>query len=591
MIPNEFINDLLNRTDIVDVVGRYVQLKRAGANHQGLCPFHNEKSPSFTVSPSKQFYHCFGCGAHGTAIGFLMEHNGLTFVEAVTDLARHSGMNVPQDKPLSPQQIAHQREQKIRSENIGQVLAEANDFYQKQLKEHAHAAAYLKRRGLSGEVAQKFGLGYAPFDISLQKVFTDYHESTALIESGLCKQREAENGKPARRYDFFRDRIMFPILNTKGQIIGFGGRVIDKGEPKYLNSPESPLFQKGQELYGLFEARAAISALQHALVVEGYMDVVALAQAGLENAVATLGTATSSTHVQKLFRFTDTIVFSFDGDSAGRKAAWRAMLNALPHALDTRTIKFLFLPPEHDPDTFVREHGVAAFSAQVQTAMTLSQFILYGLNQAAPESTAEARARQFHLAKPILTSLPNSALRTQIIQAFATQVNATVADVLDYCELETKSRPRRQLREGGKRTAPPSAIERALDIILAHTELAQSANTTLWQTVNQHQALTELLTLLQNEPTLAGAALHHQLESMSHAPLYRHILEKHLRELNENSIEDAQIALVALEKQLERLDIDSRLQQLAQQISHDAAAKTEYTALLEMRKRLNDSAN
>lgn len=587
MIPADFINDLLNRTDVVDVVGRFVQLKRAGANHQGLCPFHNEKSPSFTVSPSKQFYHCFGCGAHGTAIGFLMEHNGLTFIEAIEDLARSAGMSVPQDKPLSPQQVAAQRDQKIRSENIGQVLVEANTFYQKQLKEHAHAIAYLKRRGLSGEIAQKFGLGYAPFDVSLQKIFGDYNESTALLEAGLCKHRDAENGKPARRYDFFRDRVMFPIRNTKGQVIGFGGRVLDKGEPKYLNSPETPLFQKGLELYGLFEARAAIAAHQYALVVEGYMDVVALAQAGLENAVATLGTATSAAHVQKLFRFTDTIVFSFDGDKAGRKAAWRAMLNALPHALDTRTMKFLFLPPEHDPDTYVRDHGKDAFSAEVQTAMTLSQFILYGLKQAAPDHTAEARARQFHLAKPILQALPNSALRTQIIQAFATQVNAQINDVMDYCELNTNHRPRKQIRNGGKRTPPPSNIERALDLILSHPELAQSSNTELWRHAAQHDALTDLLELLQNQPALNGAALQHHIEDMSHAPLYHQIMKKHLRELNPSVLEDAQTALTALEKQLERLDIESRLQHLAQQITHDDAAKAEYMALLKARSALD----
>ena len=587
MIPADFINDLLNRTDVVDVVGRFVQLKRAGANHQGLCPFHNEKSPSFTVSPSKQFYHCFGCGAHGTAIGFLMEHKGLTFVEAIEDLARSAGMSVPQDKPLSPQQVAAQRDQKIRSENIGQVLVEANTFYQKQLKEHAHAIAYLKRRGLSGEIAQKFGLGYAPFDVSLQKIFGDYNESTALLEAGLCKHRDAENGKPARRYDFFRDRVMFPIRNTKGQVIGFGGRVLDKGEPKYLNSPETPLFQKGLELYGLFEARAAIAAHQYALVVEGYMDVVALAQAGLENAVATLGTATSAAHVQKLFRFTDTIVFSFDGDKAGRKAAWRAMLNALPHALDTRTMKFLFLPPEHDPDTYVRDHGKDAFSAEVQTAMTLSQFILYGLKQAAPDHTAEARARQFHLAKPILQALPNSALRTQIIQAFATQVNAQINDVMDYCELNTNHRPRKQIRNGGKRTPPPPNIERALDLILSHPELAQSTNTELWRHPAQHDALTDLLELLQNQPALNGAALQHHIEDMSHAPLYHQIMKKHLRELNPSVLEDAQTALTALEKQLERLDIENRLQHLAQQITHDDAAKAEYMALLKARSALD----
>lgn len=583
MIPSEFINDLLNRVDIVDVVSQYVQLKRAGANHQGLCPFHNEKSPSFTVSASKQFYHCFGCGAHGSALGFLMEHNGLTFIEAINDLARQAGMTVPQDKPQSPQQIQANIAQKVRTQNLGQVLTEAAQFYKNQLREHPHAIAYLKRRGLSGEIAQRFGLGFAPFDPTLSSVFDDYNESSSLLDAGLCKQREGQN----RRYDFFRERIMFPIRNTKGQIIGFGGRILDKGEPKYLNSPETPLFQKGQELYGLFEARSAIAQYQYALIVEGYMDVVALAQAGLTNAVATLGTATSTAHVQKLFRFTDTIVFSFDGDAAGRKAAWRAMVNALSLATDTRTIKFLFLPPEHDPDTFVREKGADAFAAEVQTAMTLSQFLLFGLNQAAPDGSAEARARQLHLAKPMLQSLPNGALRTHIIQALATQLNSTPSDVAEYCELATNQRPRKGAKEKTKRVAPPSSIERALDLVIAHPSIAQHANSSTWTHLPQHQALTSLIDLLHTQPQLSPAALSYQLDNADHHEWYQHILQKHLREPAQMSAEDALTAYTALETQLKREALEQRLKTLAVQISVDDAAKSEYMRLLQERTKLS----
>ncbi|TDR32300.1 DNA primase [Hydromonas duriensis] len=586
MIPNEFINDLLNRVDIVDVVGQYVQLKRAGANHQGLCPFHNEKSPSFTVSAFKQFYHCFGCGAHGTAVGFLMEHNGLTFVEAINDLARQAGMTVPQDKPQSPQQIQAQIAQKVRTQNLGQVLTEAATFYKQQLREHPHAIAYLKRRGLSGDIAQRFGLGFAPFEPTLSSVFDDYNESSSLLDAGLCKQREGQN----RRYDFFRERIMFPIRNTKGQIIGFGGRVLDKSEPKYLNSPETPLFQKGQELYGLFEARSAISQQQYALIVEGYMDVVALAQAGLANAVATLGTATSTAHVQKLFRFTDTIVFSFDGDSAGRKAAWRAMINALPLATDTRTIKFLFLPPEHDPDTFVREKGADAFAAEVQTAMTLSQFLLFGLNQAAPDGSAEARARQLHLAKPLLQSLPNGALRTHIIQALAAQLNSTPSDVSEYCELNAALRPRKNAREKTKRIAPPTSVERALDLLVAHPQIASHANPHVWQHLPQHQALTHLIELLQAQLHLSPAALQLQLEQSDYADWYQYYLQKHLREPAPMSEEDATTAYIAIEKQLERDALDAALKQLAQKMTADTSVKAEYTRLLRERAKLNNAS-
>ena len=581
MIPAEFINDVLARVDIVDVVGQYVQLKQAGMNRQGLCPFHNEKSPSFTVSPTKQFYHCFGCGAHGTALGFLMEHNGLTFIEALKDLAQRAGMKMPEDKPLSRQQIAEQTERKIRTQNISQALDEAAKFYKAQLPKHPEAIGYLKRRGLTGEIAQKFGLGYAPEHPNLSSVFTDYAESSSLIDAGLVKQREDST----RRYDFFRDRVMFPIRNIKGQIIGFGGRILDRGEPKYLNSPETPVFQKNQELYGLFEARASISHQKFALVVEGYMDVVALAQSDIHNAVATLGTATSALHIQKLFRFTDTVVFSFDGDSAGRKAAWRAMTNALPYTSDTRTIKFLFLPPEHDPDTFVREFGTDKFNAEISTAMTLSQFLLYGLKQAAPEANAEARARQLHLAKPLLQAMPNTALRTQIIQAIAEQLRISPNDVIEYAELSTHQRPTKRGIEKSKRTQPISAVEQALRLILEHPQIAKHANFNLWAQQPQHQTLTELMSFLHTQPDLPEAALHHHLEQLNHWPLYQHILQKQMQ-APEITVEDALTTLQALEKHLYRQYLDNKLNILAKQLTHDQSVKDEYSQLLRERALL-----
>ncbi|MCE1159887.1 MAG: DNA primase [Burkholderiales bacterium] len=581
MIPAEFINDVLARVDIVDVVGQYVQLKQAGMNRQGLCPFHNEKSPSFTVSPTKQFYHCFGCGAHGTALGFLMEHNGLTFIEALKDLAQRAGMKMPEDKPLSRQQIAEQTERKIRTQNISQALDEAAKFYKAQLPKHPEAVGYLKRRGLTGEIAQKFGLGYAPEHPNLSSVFTDYAESSSLIDAGLVKQREDST----RRYDFFRDRVMFPIRNIKGQIIGFGGRILDKGEPKYLNSPETPVFQKNQELYGLFEARASISHQKFALVVEGYMDVVALAQSDIHNAVATLGTATSALHIQKLFRFTDTIVFSFDGDSAGRKAAWRAMTNALPYTSDTRTIKFLFLPPEHDPDTFVREFGTDKFNAEISTAMTLSQFLLYGLKQAAPEANAEARARQLHLAKPLLQAMPNTALRTQIIQAIAEQLRIQPNDVIEYAELSTNQRPAKRGIEKSKRSQPLTAVEQALRLILEHPNIAVHANLNLWTQQPQHPALTELIVFLQTQPKLPEAALHHHLEQLNHWTLYQYILQKQMQ-TPEITAEDALTTLQALEKHLHRQHLDNRLNVLAKQLTHDLSVKDEYSQLLRERAQL-----
>jgi DNA primase len=402
MIPEAFIQELLNRVDIVDVVDRSVPLKKAGANYSACCPFHNEKSPSFTVSPTKQFYHCFGCGAHGTAIGFLMEYQGLSFVEAVEDLAKSVGMIVPQEKrdpERPPQKVVL---------GLQESLQQAANFYKAELKKSPRAIEYLKSRGLSGQIAAKFQIGYAPAGWqNLQSVFPNY-ESEALSTAGLVVKNEQ-----GRRYDRFRDRIIFPIHDQKGQVIGFGGRVINpEDSPKYYNSPETPLFQKGHELYGLFLARRAIRDAGRALVVEGYMDVVALAQYGIEYAVAALGTATTPFHITKLMRQTDEIVFCFDGDNAGRTAAWRAAMNALPALTDGLKLSFLFLPKEHDPDSYVREFGKEKFEAEMKTALPLSQYILQHLSEDNPLQSQEDRVRFLNEAEPIMKqiSAPRSAL-------------------------------------------------------------------------------------------------------------------------------------------------------------------------------------
>ncbi len=403
MIPKNFIQDLLNRLDIVDVIERYVPLKKAGANYVACCPFHNEKSPSFTVSPSKQFYHCFGCGAHGTAIGFVMEHSGMGFVDAVEELAKSIGVTVPREAS-QPGQTLHKA-----APDLYELMQTATRYYREQLKKSPRAIAYLKGRGLSGEIAARFGIGYAPDAWqNLEAAVPDYQDKS-LVETGLVIVNE-EGGK---RYDRFRDRIMFPIVNQRGQIIGFGGRVLDKGEPKYLNSPETPLFEKGRELYGLFQAQKAIRNEGLALVVEGYMDVVALAQLGVEYAVATLGTATTPYHIQKLLRMTDRVVFCFDGDAAGRKAAWRALENALPHLQDGKQLRFLFLPPEHDPDTYIREHGKEAFERLLgEEALPLSGYLLRELSARVDLKTQEGRSALLEEARPLLTAItaPSTAL-------------------------------------------------------------------------------------------------------------------------------------------------------------------------------------
>ena len=416
-IPQSFIQELLARVDVVEVVGRHVQLKKGGANFMGLCPFHGEKSPSFSVSPAKQFFHCFGCGKNGNAIGFLMEHAGMTFVEAVKDLAQNVGMQVPEED-ISPQDRARAAEQRQKQATLTDVLEKAGESYRKHLKTSGKAIDYLKGRGLSGEIAKQFGLGYAPEGWrSLASVFPDYQDAM-LVESGLVIVNQ-DDGEEEKRYDRFRDRVMFPIRNVKGECIGFGGRVLGDGTPKYLNSPETPVFSKGRELYGLYEARNALRDVGYVLVTEGYMDVVALAQLGFPNAVATLGTACTSDHVQKLFRFTDNVVFSFDGDGAGRRAARKALDGALPYATDVRSVKFLFLPAEHDPDSYIREFGKEGFAHCVTEAMPLSRFLIEVAREGCDLHTAEGRAHMASNAKPMWMALPEGALKRQLLSEIA----------------------------------------------------------------------------------------------------------------------------------------------------------------------------
>jgi DNA primase len=470
VIPQSFITDLLNRIDIVDVVGRYVQLKKGGANYMGLCPFHNEKSPSFTVSPTKQFYHCFGCGAHGTAIGFLIEYSGMGFVDAVKDLAQGVGMVVPnEDDKIPPAQRAAQQAQSLA---MTDALNQACDYYRAQLRQAPAAIAYLKGRGLTGEVAARFGMGYAPpgWD-NLRSVFKDY-DALALVESGLVIDKVDEDGGNKKRYDRFRERVMFPIRNTKGQVIGFGGRVMDGGEPKYLNSPETPLFNKGQELYGLFEARQPIRDAGYVLVTEGYMDVVALAQLGFPQAVATLGTACTSTHVQKLLRQTDHVIFSFDGDKAGRRAARRALEACLPQVSDDKIIKFLFLPQEHDPDSYVREFGGDAFAREIDEAMPLSSFLLREVTQEHDLDTPEGRAHAQFEAKPLLQSMAPTALRLQIVRGLAGMTQSTPAEIEALFEL---SKPVSVARRAPPRQGRPQPVGLELQImrmLVSHPTLA-----------------------------------------------------------------------------------------------------------------------
>jgi DNA primase len=428
VIPDSFKQELLHRVDIVDVIERYVPLKKGGANYSACCPFHTEKTPSFTVSPTKQFYHCFGCGVHGNAISFLIEYQGLGYVEAVKDLAESVGMKMPEFEPRTKKPEG--------GPDLYEIMKRACEYYRDQLKATPRAIDYLKGRGLTGKIAASFGIGYAPDGWqSLESVFPSYADK-ALKDAGLVIDPEGGG----RRYDRFRDRIMFPILNQRGSVIAFGGRVLGEGEPKYLNSPETPLFEKGRELYGLAQARPAIRAAGRAIVVEGYMDVVALAQHGIEYAVATLGTATSATHIQKLLRQTDEVVFCFDGDAAGRKAAWHALEVSLPHLADNKAMRFLFLPPEHDPDSFVREKGKEAFEKILETAQPLSEFFVEQLMGRVELKTYEGHSQLVHEAKPLLKQISARTLQRKLIQMIAATAYLDAGQAVQLTQELTEAR-------------------------------------------------------------------------------------------------------------------------------------------------------
>ncbi|MBY0341280.1 MAG: DNA primase [Rhodocyclaceae bacterium] len=459
MIPDSFIQELLDRVDIVDVVQRYVPLKKAGANYSACCPFHSEKSPSFTVSPTKQFYHCFGCGAHGSAIGFIMAHQGLGFVDAVEELAGNLGLTVPNEgRSQNPQYVE-------KKASMTELMAKAQRYYKEQLKQSPRAIDYLKGRGLTGEIAARFGLGYAPDEWQgLASVYPDY-KSPDLATVGLVIDNEQ-----GRRYDRFRDRIMFPILDARSNVIGFGGRIINPDDtPKYMNSPETPLFDKGRELYGLTQARQAIRDTNTVIVVEGYMDVVALAQHGVGNAVATLGTATTGDHVHKLMRQAEKIVFCFDGDKAGRKAAWRALENSLPHLADDHSIGFLFLPPEHDPDSYVREHGAAAFHKLAAQPTSLIEFFVRELGNRIEGNGDDSGRLLVTEAEPLITQFGPGAplLRLQLLKELAARSGFSQAELEAQYKIAPMAAPGRRPPPAPRNRPSARPIEHTLlEIVL-----------------------------------------------------------------------------------------------------------------------------
>ena len=576
-IPQHFIDELIARTDIVEVIGSRVQLKRAGREYKACCPFHDEKSPSFTVSPDKQFYHCFGCGAHGTVLGFVMEYDHLGFVEAVEDLAARAGREVPREGGAG---AAAQPD-----DELYVALERAALFYRQSLSGETRARAYLAERGLTPDIIQRFGIGYAParWDALLDRYGTTDDERHVLLRAGLIVERQAEPGRtsPAGFYDRFRDRIMFPIRDTRGRTIAFGGRVIDAGEPKYLNSPETELFHKGRELYGLYEARQATRSLQRLLVVEGYMDVVSLHLAGVTSSVATLGTATTPDHLGRIFRLVGEVVFCFDGDRAGRAAAWRALENAVVEIKQGRQVRFLFLPEGHDPDTLVREEGAATFEARVGGAIPLSDYLIRELSTRADAGNVDGRARLVELARPLIARIPSDVYRELLVNQLAEAVRmpaARLAELLHSSEAPTPVRPKLAAASLAPRpvasavTGRGNLVRQAVSLLVHFPAAAADvgdAEDLAGVDRPGVPLLVELLAQLREDPPASTGAL---LERWRERPEYGALARL---AAGECLVPDAAAAVAEIRSSVERLQAEATLARL--QALQDKARQDELT--------------
>ena len=564
MIPQDFIDDLIARADIIEVLGRRIQLKKAGREFKACCPFHDEKTPSFTVSPSKGFYHCFGCGAHGTAIGFLMEFDHMSFVEAIEALASMMGVDVPRDESDRPAR---------RYDELFSLMGSVENHWQACLRDNSSAVDYLKQRGIDGATAKRFGIGYAPDSWSdvLDKFGKTSEAAERLLATGLVIRKD--NGK---HYDRFRDRIMFPIRDARGRTIGFGGRALGDGEPKYLNSPETVLFHKGRELYGLYEARQALRQIDQLVVVEGYMDVVALSRHGIDFSIATLGTATTSDHLDRIFRLTDNVVFSFDGDRAGRAAAWRALENALPQVREGRQIRFVFLPEKHDPDSYVNEYGSDAFMQAIDEGVALSDFLIGELSSQVDMTTIDGKARLAELAKPLVNNIPPGVYRELLVDSLADTVGLSAAKLERMLgqARDKQSRPApKPVNEGKRRRSAsasgrPSAVRRAITLLLNYPEAANKLDIEMLTNVSRPgvDLLRDLIETVQKEPTITTAGL---LERWRHDDKGRHLGKLAAIEVPAEDDFDASAELAACLEQLaaagrrERIDFLIEKQRLS----------------------------
>lgn len=569
-IPREFIDHLLTRVDIVDVINARVPLKKAGREFTACCPFHNEKTPSFTVSPNKQFYHCFGCGAHGSAVNFLMEYEHLDFVEAIESLATSLGLEVPYEKTNS-----HKHTSQTISRDLYSLMENASQYFQVQLKSTPTAKQYLAQRGLSNEVIERFQLGFSPDAWNnLQNHLTPNYSVNQLLETGLSIKNDND-----KVYDRFRGRIMFPIRNRKGQVIGFGGRIIGDGNPKYLNSPETPLFNKGSELYGFYEARQYTRKLEKLLVVEGYMDVIALAQYGISYSVATLGTATTSEHIKLIFRNVPEVVFCFDGDRAGREAAWRALENALPFLNDGKEIRFLFLPDGEDPDSLVRLQGKEGFEKTLNQAIPLSVYLLDALQKQFNISSLEGKARFLESASQLLKNIPENLIKSQLVTSLGKLTSVDGNLIRDYKLKRENDTPERKISKNtNSREIQLTPIRYAIALLLTEPSLVELAGNP--EKIAQYHTpgavfFANILEIFEESPNLTAAGLIEKFRNTKYEALLINLTKWQASTTDikvlQNEFQDClrQIRKKAHETQLETLLHKERVEGLSSQEKHD----------------------
>ena len=575
LIPQNFIDDLIARVDIVEIMGSRIQIKKAGKEFKAVCPFHDDSNPSLTISPSKGFYHCFSCGAHGTAVGFLMNYEHLSFIEAIESLASSLGVEIPYEQNQQPIK---------KNNNLYDLLAEIQAHYQLLLKKNSGAIEYLKNRGITGDVAKRFNVGFAPpgWRNILDKYGTSKNGISELLKLGLIIQKDNNN-----YYDRFRERIMFPIRDNRGRYIGFGGRILNQEQPKYLNSPETPLFHKGRELYGLYECQQALRNIQRIVVVEGYMDVISLAQHGIDYAVASMGTATTDDHFNRLFRLTDYIYFCFDGDQAGLDAAWRALKNALPHVREGRQIKFVFLPEKDDPDTYVKKNSATAFEKELDDGLDLSDFLIEKLAKDIDMKSIDGRARLAEKTKPLINQIPEGIFKELILEKLSEAIGLSTAKLNKLLvnqdnQLARNGRsriisrlPKKKLKGG------PSVIKKAITLILNYPSIA---NDITHEKIGKNakpgvEILKKLITTIQEKPQITTAGL---IELWRDDPEGKFLGQLAISELPENEDFNAKDELQDCLHQIMRDNHKARITHLINKQSNNELASDEKKELKDL---------